>query len=150
MQKHNGVQWLHMRSKIFFDCWLIHSQNFFFTRFRKTSPLMPKCSTCPPPPRSGFLKAAGRRCYGCLPLLPPSPPQTGETWSKSQKVKERLDWGRGQVFVHILHIQGARGIAARFLKWSPASTVSPIMTKFSQYTPHSTCYLVMVSICRQD
>jgi hypothetical protein len=37
-----------------------------------------------------------------------------------------------------------------FLKWPPASTVSPIMTKFSQYTPHSTCYLVLVSICRQD
>jgi hypothetical protein len=47
-------------------------------------------------------------------------------------------------------IQGARGIAARFLKWSPASTVCPIMTKFSQYTPHSTCYLVLMSICRQD
>jgi hypothetical protein len=47
-------------------------------------------------------------------------------------------------------VQGARGIAARFLKWSPASTVSPIMTKFSQYTPHSSCYLVLVSICRQD
>jgi hypothetical protein len=54
----------------------------------------------------------------------------------------------GQTFYRIL--QGARGIAARFLKWSPASTVSPIMTKFSQYTPHSTCYLVLVSICRQD
>jgi hypothetical protein len=53
------------------------------------------------------------------------------------------DWGTVQV-------QGARGIAARFLKWSPASTVSPIMTKFSQYTPHSTCYLVLVSICRQE
>ncbi len=47
-------------------------------------------------------------------------------------------------------VQGARGIAARFLKWSPASTVCPIMTKFSQYTPYSTCYLVLVSICRQD
>jgi hypothetical protein len=47
-------------------------------------------------------------------------------------------------------IQGARGIAARILKWSPASTVSPIMTKFSQYIPHSTCYLVLVFICRQD
>jgi hypothetical protein len=32
-------------------------------------------------------------------------------------------------------IQGARGIVARFLKLSPASAVSPIMTKFSQYTP---------------
>ncbi len=49
-----------------------------------------------------------------------------------------------------LTIQGARGIAARFLKWSPASTVCPIMTKFSQYTPYSTCYLVLVSISRQD
>jgi hypothetical protein len=48
------------------------------------------------------------------------------------------------------HIQGARGIAARFLKWSPASTVCPIMTKFSQYTPYSICYLVLVSICLQD
>jgi hypothetical protein len=48
------------------------------------------------------------------------------------------------------NLQGARGIAARFSKWSPASTVSPIMTKFSKYTPHSTCYLVLVSICRQD
>ncbi len=34
------------------------------------------------------------------------------------------------------YIQGARGIVARFLKWSPASAVSPIMTKFSQYNPH--------------
>jgi hypothetical protein len=48
-----------------------------------------------------------------------------------------------------INMQGARGIGARFLKLSPASTVSPIMTKFSQYTPHSTCYLVSVSICRQ-
>jgi hypothetical protein len=32
---------------------------------------------------------------------------------------------------------------------SPASAVSPITTKFSQYTPHSTCYLVLVSICLQ-
>ena len=47
-------------------------------------------------------------------------------------------------------IQGASGIAARFLKASPASAVSPIMTKFSQYTPHSTCYLVLVFICWQD
>ncbi len=37
--------------------------------------------------------------------------------------------------VFLVIIQGARGIAARFLTWSPASTVSPIMTKFSQYTP---------------
>ncbi len=41
-------------------------------------------------------------------------------------------------------IQGASGIDARFLKLSPASTVRAIMTKFSQYTPHSTCYLVLV------
>jgi hypothetical protein len=47
-------------------------------------------------------------------------------------------------------IQGARGIVARFLKWSPASAISPIMIKFSQYTPHSTCYLLLVSVCRQD
>ncbi len=32
-------------------------------------------------------------------------------------------------------IQGASGIDARFLKLSPVSAVSPIMTKFSQYTP---------------
>ncbi len=31
-------------------------------------------------------------------------------------------------------IQGARGIVARFVKWSPASAVSPIMIKFSQYS----------------
>ncbi len=37
-------------------------------------------------------------------------------------------------------IQGASGIDARFLKLSPALTVSPIMTKFSQYNPHSTCH----------
>ncbi len=49
-----------------------------------------------------------------------------------------------------IYIQGASGIDARFLKLYPASAVSPIMTKFSQYTPHSTCYLVLVSICRQD
>ena len=42
-------------------------------------------------------------------------------------------------------IQGASGIDARFLKLSPASAFSPIMTKFSQYTPHSTCYLVLYS-----
>ncbi len=53
-------------------------------------------------------------------------------------------------FKFILLLQGARGIAARFLKWFPASTVCPIMTKFSQYTPYSTCYLVLVFICRQD
>ncbi len=47
-------------------------------------------------------------------------------------------------------IQGESGVAARFLKLPPASAVSPIMTKFSQYTPHSTCYLVLVSICWQD
>ncbi len=47
-------------------------------------------------------------------------------------------------------VQGASGIDARFLKLSPALTVSPIMTKFSQYNPHSTCYLEHVSICRQD
>jgi hypothetical protein len=40
------------------------------------------------------------------------------------------------------YIQGARGIGARFLKLSPASAFSPIMTKFSQYTQHSTCYSV--------
>ncbi len=39
------------------------------------------------------------------------------------------------------YLQGASGIDARFLKLSPASAVSPIMTKCSQYTPHSTCYL---------
>ncbi len=33
------------------------------------------------------------------------------------------------------HVQGARGIDARFLKLSPASAVSPILTKFSQYIP---------------
>jgi hypothetical protein len=49
-----------------------------------------------------------------------------------------------------LDIQGASGIVARFLKLSPASAISPIMTKFSQYTPHSTCYLVLVFICWQD
>jgi hypothetical protein len=48
------------------------------------------------------------------------------------------------------HLQGASGIDARFLKLSPASAVSAIMTKFSQYTPHSTCYLVQVSICWKD
>ncbi len=46
-------------------------------------------------------------------------------------------------------IQGASGIDARFLKLSPASAFSPIMTKFSQYTPYFTCYLVLVSICWQ-
>jgi hypothetical protein len=50
----------------------------------------------------------------------------------------------------IYSIQGARGIDARFLKLSPASAISLIMTKFSQYTPHSTCYSVLVSICRQE
>jgi hypothetical protein len=39
---------------------------------------------------------------------------------------------------YILYVQGASGIDARFLKLSPASAVSPIMTKFSQYNPHST------------
>ncbi len=48
------------------------------------------------------------------------------------------------------NIQGASGIDACFLKLSPASAISPIMTKFSQYTPHSTCYLVLVFICWQD
>jgi hypothetical protein len=33
------------------------------------------------------------------------------------------------------HFQVARGIGARFLKLSPASDVSPILTKFLQYTP---------------
>jgi hypothetical protein len=47
-------------------------------------------------------------------------------------------------------IQGASSIDARFLKLSPAEAVSPIMTKFSQYTPHSTCYIVLVFICWQD
>ncbi len=47
-------------------------------------------------------------------------------------------------------VQDASGIDARFLKLSPALTVSPIMTKFSQYNPYSTYYLVLVSICRQD
>ncbi len=47
-------------------------------------------------------------------------------------------------------LQGASGIVARFLKLSPGLTISPIMTKFSQYNPHSTCYLVLVFICRQD
>jgi hypothetical protein len=48
-------------------------------------------------------------------------------------------------------IQGASGIDARFLKLSPALTISPIMTKFSQCNPHSTCYyLLLVSIFRQD
>ncbi len=42
------------------------------------------------------------------------------------------------------HIQGARGIVARFLKWSPASSGSPIMTKLSQYNLQSNVYLVMV------
>ncbi len=37
---------------------------------------------------------------------------------------------------------------ARFLKLSPASAVSPIITKFSQYSPHSTCYSLLVSICK--
>ncbi len=50
----------------------------------------------------------------------------------------------------VSHIQGASGIVARFLKCPPASAVSPIMTKFSHYNPHSICYLVLVSICRQD
>ncbi len=49
-----------------------------------------------------------------------------------------------------ISIQGARGIDARFLKLSPASAVSPILTKFSQYTPHSTCYSEPVSIYWQD
>jgi hypothetical protein len=47
-------------------------------------------------------------------------------------------------------VQGASGIDARFLELSPALTISPIMTKFSQYNPYSTCYLVLVSICRKD
>jgi hypothetical protein len=49
--------------------------------------------------------------------------------------------------LHCCRIQGASGIDARFLKLSPALTVSPIMTKFSQYNPY---YLELVSICRQD
>ncbi len=53
-------------------------------------------------------------------------------------------------YTYYLGIQGASGIVSRFLKWSPASSVSPIMTKFSQYHPHFSCYLVLVSICRQD
>ncbi len=44
----------------------------------------------------------------------------------------------------------SRGIGVRFLKLSLASAFSPIMTKFSQYTPQSTCYSVLVSICQQD
>jgi hypothetical protein len=40
-------------------------------------------------------------------------------------------------------IQGARGIGTRFLKLSPESAVSD-HAKFSQYTPHSTCYSVQV------
>ncbi len=47
-------------------------------------------------------------------------------------------------------IQGASVIDARFLKLSHASAISPIITKFSQYTPHSTCYLVLVFICWQE
>ncbi len=49
-----------------------------------------------------------------------------------------------------LDLQGARGIGARFLKLSPASAVSPILTKFLQYTHHPTCYSIPVSIYRQD
>ncbi len=49
----------------------------------------------------------------------------------------------------IYTIQGASGIDARFLKLSPASAVSPILTKFSQYTPYSTCYSEPVSIYQQ-
>ncbi len=41
-------------------------------------------------------------------------------------------------------------LATDFLKLSPVSAVSPILTKFTQYTPHSTCYSVPVSICWQD
>jgi hypothetical protein len=54
-----------------------------------------------------------------------------------------LDCGmyRVQCTLSVTHqIQGARGIDARFLELLPASAVSPILTKFSQYTPHSTCY----------
>ncbi len=47
-------------------------------------------------------------------------------------------------------IQGGRDIGARFLKLSPALAVSPILTKFSQYTPHFTYYSVPVSIYRQN
>ncbi len=54
------------------------------------------------------------------------------------------------IFSESDNIQGASGIDARFLKWSPASAVSPIMTKFSQCTPNSTCYLVLVFICWKD
>jgi hypothetical protein len=72
---------------------------------------------------------------------PPLPPLT-HRWHKM--LRELFSSAFSNV------IQGASGIDARFLKVSPASAVSPIMTKFSQYTPHSTCYLVLVSICWQD
>ncbi len=48
-----------------------------------------------------------------------------------------------------VYILGASGIGARFLKLSPASAVCPILTKFSQYTPHSTYYSVPEPIYRQ-
>ncbi len=48
--------------------------------------------------------------------------------------------------VSYLLIQGARGIGARFLKLSPASAISPILTKFWQHTSYSTCYSVVSTI----
>jgi hypothetical protein len=47
--------------------------------------------------------------------------------------------------VNTKYIQGARGIGARFLKWSPASAFSPTMTKFLQYTPQPTLHLLLSS-----
>jgi hypothetical protein len=62
-----------------------------------------------------------------MPKMPEMPPQAASPGK-----------GSHQRFGYYI-VQGARGIDARFLELSPASAVSPIMTKFSQYTPHSTC-----------
>jgi hypothetical protein len=74
---------------------------------------------------------------------PPDPRVFGPPGSGSGSISQRYGTLKS-------NIQGASGIDARFFKLSPASTVSPIMAKFSQYTLHSTCYLVLMFICWQD
>ncbi len=74
------------------------------------------------------------------------------TLAGSKIDSSKFNYFEKSVNLHIcpFTVQGARGIDARFLKLSSASAFSPIMMKFSQYTPHSICYSVPVSICRQD
>ena len=82
---HAKAQWCRMVTYEVKMFWSLNNSQpkVFLSSFLKDLPFNAKMLNLPPPPRSGFLMAAGRWCYGCL--LPPPPPfSASDRWNLKQ------------------------------------------------------------------